>query len=238
MALKPKPAKTTRVLRKARTELGSELPLNKRAGPARSLSAQHANRRDRRAYIMNSAAKLFSQHGYHATTMDEVSALTKLNKGTIYYYYKSKAEILYDLCTETAEKSLTMLQPSLKMQKASDAMMHVIEVQVRWIAQHRDAVQVYFQESRYFESVFSKSQFGLIRVQQKRLTSMVYQILDLGQSSGEFRKMDVSYVGRYIIGLMMWVHRWPELEIDCGKAVKSATDLVLRGLLREPTSTR
>jgi hypothetical protein len=93
----------------------------KRTRSSRNLAAQQANRRHRRAYIMGAAAKLFSEFGYHATTMDQISELTKLNKGTIYYYYKSKADILYDMCTSASALSISMTQPAFKMERSADA---------------------------------------------------------------------------------------------------------------------
>jgi AcrR family transcriptional regulator len=202
----------------------------KRARSSRNLAAQQANRRHRRAYIMGAAAKLFSEFGYHATTMDQVSELTKLNKGTIYYYYKSKADILYDMCTSASALSISMTQPAFKMERSADALMHTIDVLVRWVVQQREYVQVYFQESRYFEAIFDKAQYAVIREQQKQLTATIYKIIAKGCESGEFRPVDVTTTGRFIVGLMMWVYRWPENDIDCDKAASSACELVLQGL--------
>ncbi|MGD0661638.1 MAG: TetR/AcrR family transcriptional regulator [Syntrophorhabdales bacterium] len=44
--------------------------------------------------IANAAAKLFSSKGYVATSMEDVAAAAKISKGSIYYYFSTKDEIL------------------------------------------------------------------------------------------------------------------------------------------------
>ena len=44
--------------------------------------------------IANAAAKLFSNKGYIETSIDDVAAAAKISKGSIYYYFSTKDEIL------------------------------------------------------------------------------------------------------------------------------------------------
>ena len=207
-------------------------PRVKNARTALALATQNANRHDRRTFIMASAAKLFAAGGYAATTMDDLSALTKLNKGTVYYYYKSKANILYDISASAATSLLNSMLPAIKMDKAVDGMTHIISVMIRWVIQNRVFTQVYYQETRYFESVFSKAEYKVIREQQRQMTKIVHEVLNRGCASGEFRPLDVTSTGRFIIGLMQGMYRWPEHEIDVDSMIASASDFVLRAVRR------
>ncbi len=47
--------------------------------------------------IKNSAKKLFAKKGYENTTMAEVAEETEIAKGTVYRFFKSKAELLFCL---------------------------------------------------------------------------------------------------------------------------------------------
>ena len=44
--------------------------------------------------IFESAIKIFSESGYRGATMDDIAANASLAKGTLYYHFKSKEEIL------------------------------------------------------------------------------------------------------------------------------------------------
>lgn len=44
--------------------------------------------------IIHSAIELFAEKGFHETKVDEIASKSKVAKGTIYLYFKSKEEIL------------------------------------------------------------------------------------------------------------------------------------------------
>src|SRR5579871_6822445 len=52
---------------------------------------------DPRQEILRTAARLFQQQGYDATSMNDVAAALKLSKGGLYHHFQSKDEILFDL---------------------------------------------------------------------------------------------------------------------------------------------
>ena len=52
---------------------------------------------DSRQEILRTAARLFQQQGYDATSMNDVAAALKLSKGGLYHHFQSKEEILFNL---------------------------------------------------------------------------------------------------------------------------------------------
>lgn len=48
----------------------------------------------KRAILIKAARSLFVEKGYEATTMDEIAAAANFAKGTLYHYFKNKAELL------------------------------------------------------------------------------------------------------------------------------------------------
>lgn len=188
------------------------------------------DRNNRRQLILNKAAELFSAQGYDATSMDELSDATGLNKGTIYYYYKSKADILFDMSYNTAGFALKNASPALKMEHAVDALEHAVQVIVEWLIANRQAVTTYFQESPYFEKIFSEEQFEYIRKQQSYLMRVFYEIIAKGEKTGEFSTGNVQMSGRMIVGSMMWIYRWPEEDLNAEKISKHLMSVYLQGL--------
>ncbi|HLW18846.1 MAG TPA: TetR/AcrR family transcriptional regulator [Cyclobacteriaceae bacterium] len=63
-------------------------------------------RQQKEKLIVQSAIKLFSSQGYHATKMDDVAKKAKMSKGLIYFYFKNK-EDLYMAVTAKAFEQLT-----------------------------------------------------------------------------------------------------------------------------------
>src|ERR1700736_378657 len=66
---------------------------------------------DSRQEILRTAARLFQQRGYDATSMNDVAAALKLSKGGLYHHFQSKDEILFEIMDHamqiTEERVLT-----------------------------------------------------------------------------------------------------------------------------------
>ena len=58
------------------------------------------HREDLKQLILDAAKKLFTRHGYEATTIRKIAAEIEFSPTTIYLYYKDKNEILYALHQE------------------------------------------------------------------------------------------------------------------------------------------
>jgi len=52
---------------------------------------------DPKQEILRTAARLFQQRGYDATSMSDVAAALNLSKGGLYHHFESKDHILFDL---------------------------------------------------------------------------------------------------------------------------------------------
>lgn len=52
---------------------------------------------DRRAQILEAAARCFASKGFHLTTMDDVAAESGLSKGSLYWHFENKDDLLIEL---------------------------------------------------------------------------------------------------------------------------------------------
>ncbi len=60
--------------------------------------AVHATEGARRAQILGAAKRCFARKGYHETKVDDIVREAGLSKGALYWYFKSKEELLDALC--------------------------------------------------------------------------------------------------------------------------------------------
>jgi len=61
---------------------------------------KNKDRKDVRALVLKTALSLFLRFGYHEVTMRKIAEEIGYTPGTIYLYFKNKAEILYELHNE------------------------------------------------------------------------------------------------------------------------------------------
>ncbi|WP_309121695.1 helix-turn-helix domain-containing protein [Paenibacillus sp.] len=55
---------------------------------------------DKKTLILNSAVSLFAQRGYHQTTIQDIADEAGIAKGGIYFYFKSKEELLLSVVSD------------------------------------------------------------------------------------------------------------------------------------------
>lgn len=77
-------------------------------GPAESVErTRPQTKREQRAAsieaLLSEALTLFITQGYHATTVEEIAQAAGLTKGAVYFYFKSKANVLMALLDRTEE---------------------------------------------------------------------------------------------------------------------------------------
>ena len=80
-----------------------------------------ATKREQRAAsieaLLGKALTLFITQGYHATTVEVIAQAAGLTKGAVYFYFKSKANVLKTLLDRTEELTV---EPTLAAMKAGD----------------------------------------------------------------------------------------------------------------------
>ncbi|MDK9699626.1 MAG: TetR/AcrR family transcriptional regulator [bacterium] len=66
---------------------------------------EHQSQDVRREQILDAAMSLFVEQGYENTSVDEIARSAGLSKGAIYWYFKSKLEILFALTDRNIRNS-------------------------------------------------------------------------------------------------------------------------------------
>jgi AcrR family transcriptional regulator len=67
------------------------------ATPSRSALRRQREKEQRFQTILNAAETLFTEKGYHKTSITEIADLAEVSVGTVYFYFKSKDDLLAQL---------------------------------------------------------------------------------------------------------------------------------------------
>jgi AcrR family transcriptional regulator len=59
---------------------------------------------ERKRFIIEAAQRVIAEQGFHKLTCRSVAREAHISPGTLYYYYKSKEEILYDILDSTTKE--------------------------------------------------------------------------------------------------------------------------------------
>src|SRR6187399_1379628 len=71
---------------------------------------RNASQRRRAPQIIDAAAKVFAERGYHGATTQDIADVLGIRQASLYYYFPSKEVALEVVCARSAEGFLTTAQ--------------------------------------------------------------------------------------------------------------------------------
>ena len=81
---------------------------------------KHFLREQKRRAILSEAARLFNIHGARATRLSDVAESLNLNKASLYYYIKSKDDLVYQTYQASCDAIEAMLERADKLGKTGE----------------------------------------------------------------------------------------------------------------------
>ncbi len=66
----------------------------------------------KRTHILNAAAHVFAEKGFHAATIKDIARTAGVADGTIYNYFENKSELLLSLFDQTTEAASSNVDPA------------------------------------------------------------------------------------------------------------------------------
>ena len=155
--------------------------------------------------ILARAAELFYEKGYHATTIEDVAREVGMLKGSLYYYIRSKEDLLYELLlgiivkgVEHASKAIEgITDPTERLEKA-------VEAQIEHIIQNQTYVGLFLQE---FDTLSGKKQ-KRIQEEMVKYQKIFVDAIEDGQKQGQFVESDALLLTDAVLGMTNWIYRW------------------------------
>jgi AcrR family transcriptional regulator len=186
----------------------------------------------RQQQISEAALKLFSQKGYHNTTVKDIARLSNVSTGSIYDYVSNKEDILFlvsqnffDNLKKEVERALQGLTDPLMKLKAT------IEATLTVIDNFQEYVLITYRESKYFKK---QDLMGIFQ-QEAFFTNIFLEIIEEGSAMGVFHVRE-PFVVSNLLTLMThcWaLKRYNLKEYSLFNFKETLIELVLDGMIKE-----
>ncbi|KXI28816.1 TetR/AcrR family transcriptional regulator [Paraglaciecola hydrolytica] len=86
----------------------------------------------RKQVLIDTAYRLFNQHGYHATGIDRILADSGVSKATLYKHFKSKEELILEVLQQRHEQLYAMLERAMQENKSSHPALALFDALNNW----------------------------------------------------------------------------------------------------------
>jgi AcrR family transcriptional regulator len=165
--------------------------------------------RGREQMVIQRAAALFDEQGYHQTSMAEIAEAVGLRKPTLYHYFGSKSDILNAIHEEFID---LLIQRQLRREAtALDPQQMVLEIMsdiLELMQTHRGHVRVFFEHHRELAG----PQHAEIERKRAEYEALVTAVLRRGVDNGTFRELDVKLATLAMFGMCNWAYQWYRVQ--------------------------
>lgn len=101
----------------------------------------------KRTVIRDVAAAIFAARGYHGASVQEVANALEITKASLYYYYRSKEEMLFDILTHAHDEVLAIFTAiDASGDGLLDKIRQLVAAHVTWYLRHPDIAKVAFRD--------------------------------------------------------------------------------------------
>ena len=192
--------------------------------------AQREQQRElKRQAVLQTAARLFNEKGFHATSLDDIARCLHVTKPTLYYYVRSKDDILLE-CVRSALELMKEGIDEVRQSggRALDQLVACMRIYVGIVMQDFGMCVIRIGEDPLPEP---------LRKELRRLKAGIdhefRRLIDAGVSEGSIGECDPKMAAFMLAGALSWVGRWyrPDGDLDPQQISDQAIGLLLGGVL-------
>ena len=190
---------------------------------------------DSRQEILRTAARLFQQRGYDATSMNDVAASLKLSKGGLYHHFQSKDEILFEIMNHAMEITQErVVNPVRGIADPEERLRALIRLHIGLVLSPRDReITVMLHENHPLPPALRKR----INTRKKDyihfLENLMKEVQDLSKAQRPAKgRVSPRAAAFALLGMIIWIYQWykPEGDLQAQNLIPQFTDLILGGI--------
>lgn len=183
----------------------------------------------RREEIIDRSAKVFAEHGFHATSTTELCEANQLGKGALYYYIGSKEELLTLVIDRVMDEVLAGADRAVSGEGSpAEKLRFLGREYLEVITRYPDHVWVFLHE---FPALTGENATSL-RKRRRAFEVTVEQVLAEGAASGGFPPLDPRLTARAWLGMHNYTYLWlrPGGELSASDVADHFADIFLQGI--------
>jgi len=187
---------------------------------------------ERKAQILDAARHLFVSTSLKEVTMQEIARQSELSVGGVYWYFKSKDEVIAALIEQNADMILGGLEAaSVGTGPVAERMLHFLE---EVVISSDELTELYVSGAKLYAMTSPEK---ALRELMQRVGAGYFQgiagLIEEGMARGEFKQVNAMDIASVILGLyegLMLLWMLDKENIRFGESLLAGVGLILGGL--------
>jgi AcrR family transcriptional regulator len=184
---------------------------------------------DRREQIYSTAGSLFSERGYHATTVRDIAKELNMQGASLYFHIDSKEDVLWELVRRAAGQFLGAVEPIVGSGgPPAEKLREMVRAHVRIVADNLENATVFLHEWKFL----SEERRTVITSYRDTYESHYRHVIEEGIRSGDFARTDPKMAATLVLSSLNWMPQWynPSGVLSAEEVADTFIELILRGL--------
>ncbi|MGW4340145.1 TetR/AcrR family transcriptional regulator [Rhodococcus koreensis] len=194
-----------------------------------SAKPQHKPRKpQRKLQIIATATTLFHNKGYRETSLDDIADSVGFTKPAIYYYFKSKEDILFAIVDSIVDAALVRIQEIADGDGSPTERLRGLLVEnTRAVLENLEPNTVFYNS----RGMLSPEREQDIRDREREYTRVVRELYVEGVEKGEFLDIDPAVATATLLGASIWSYTWyaPGGRLPREQVAEEVAQLLLSG---------
>ena len=183
--------------------------------------------------ITRHSVLLFEKKGFSGTSIRDIVHTLDVTKGTFYYYFSSKEQLLMEIhdhyTTSLLERQHRIISNAAMSPK--EKITEIISLLIADIVRNGPSARVYFRELRHL----ADDNIEIIKQKRERFRLNVENVVQEGIEQQEFKadlRADIVTFG--ILGVTNWSYNWfrSEGKVSPEELVKNYAEMILTGIVK------
>jgi AcrR family transcriptional regulator len=159
--------------------------------------------------ILSAAIDIVKKRGFSGATMEEIAAELLMTKGSLYYYFKNKSDLMYQCHNFVLSQATEELEEILaKGGPVKEVLRKMIEKHIHYAIEEKETFNLIMEPKRYF----NKEQLELVLKLRNYYEGLFDEIIQRGLKSGDFHAEDPAIARMIILGAMNWIQQWYRVD--------------------------
>jgi AcrR family transcriptional regulator len=155
--------------------------------------------------VLDAAARIFAAKGYRGTSLNDIGTALGMNKASLYYYVRSKEDLLHRLILRAGRRLRDVSQdPEVARLPAAAALERLVREHCRVAFEHRHELGVLVHQRRYLEL----DELGEVSARERAYVDRLKTVIARGIAEGVFRPVDPAIAAQFVLDTVNGLLRW------------------------------